>query len=95
MALKAVHLHEQYLEDFLNLKALRESVLRGRGRVGASRPPPWPWCPGVAVLNRGVVPVPVLKRKCLKERKRTRKVTNIKSHFKRYTFILVFCIEQL
>ncbi len=34
MALRAVHLHEQYLEDFLNLKALRESVLRGRGRVG-------------------------------------------------------------
>lgn len=33
-ALRAVHLHEQYFDDFLNLKALRESVFRGRGRVG-------------------------------------------------------------
>ena len=28
------YLHEQYLEDFLNLKAEREKVFLGSGRVG-------------------------------------------------------------
>lgn len=28
------HLHEQYLEDFLNLKAERDRVFRGNGLVG-------------------------------------------------------------
>ena len=28
------YLHEQYLEDFLNLKAERERVFLGSGRVG-------------------------------------------------------------
>ena len=28
------HLHEQYLEDFLNLKAERERVFLGNGLVG-------------------------------------------------------------
>lgn len=28
------HLHEQYFDDFLNLKAERDSVFLGSGRVG-------------------------------------------------------------
>lgn len=33
-ALRAVHLHEQYLDDFLNLKAERDRVFLGNGLVG-------------------------------------------------------------
>lgn len=64
-----MHFQLQYLEDFLNLKALLDSVFLGSGRVGGEYTEPEAMVyPGVAVLNSGVVPVPVLNRKCLRDR---------------------------
>lgn len=75
------YLHEQYLEDFLNLKAERDKVFLGKGLVGGEYTEPVAMVyPGVAVEKRGVVPVPVLKRKCLVD-EREKKRRNICSMF--------------
>ena len=68
---RAVHFQLQYFEDFLNLKALLDRVFLGSGRVGGEYTEPEAIVyPGVVALKRGVVPVPVLNRKCLRDRKK-------------------------
>ena len=57
----------------MNLKAERDRVFLGNGLVGGEYTEPVAIVyPGVAVEKRGVVPVPVLKRKGLEGDRRKR-----------------------
>ncbi|KAL0608534.1 hypothetical protein AAY473_025151, partial [Plecturocebus cupreus] len=57
MAERAAHFQLQYLEGFFSLKAFLEKVFLGSRRGGGY--------PGEELLNKGVLPEEVLKRKCL------------------------------
>lgn len=66
MAVRAAHFQLQYLEGFFSLKAFLEKVFRGSRRGGGVYTvPEVSGYPGEELLNRGVLPEEVLKRKCL------------------------------
>lgn len=66
MADRAAHFQLQYLEGFFSLKAFLEKVFLGSRRGGGVYTvPEVKGYPGEELLNSGVLPEDVLKRKCL------------------------------